>query len=163
MLLLLISVHGAVCFLGATRIRIDSTVCPIRFVPAFRRSQGDTLSTTLLASGHPDQQSLEAEDNTESNKSFLARWYDKCLDLNERRPYPTKAISECVIVGLGAMLSQWIQAMATKTTPLVMDWHLIRSFALTGLLFEGPAFRMRRTIPAASDALNLLRLPHLES
>ena len=117
---------------------MDSTVCPIRFAPAFRRSQGDTLSTTLLASGHPDQQSLEAEDNTESNKSFLARWYDKYLDLNERRPYPTKAVSECVIVGLGAMLSQWIQAMATKTTPLVMDWHLVRSFALTGLLFEGP-------------------------
>eukprot|EP00977_Amphora_coffeiformis_P007917 scaffold1771_cov172-Amphora_coffeaeformis.AAC.10 len=62
---------------------------------------------------------------------------ERLAKLSERRPYPTKAVSAGIIVGAGAVLSQWIQA-TSGGIPLVLDWHQIRSFALTGLLFEGP-------------------------
>ena len=69
--------------------------------------------------------------------NIFSRAYRKYVKLSERRPYPTKAISASIIVGIGAVLSQWIQA-TSGGIPLVLDWHQIRSFALTGLLFEGP-------------------------
>ena len=40
-------------------------------------------------------------------------------------------------MGAGAILSQWIQAVSAGI-PLVMDWHTVRAFALTGTIFEGP-------------------------
>ena len=141
-LLLLISVHHALGFLAGTRTHIDpSAPCAwpslggTEYRQQPRRRPRRNIDTPTVALASAKQQTLE--DGGEDEKSLLARCYDKYLDLSERRPYPTKAVSAGVIVGMGAILSQWIQALS-KNIPFVMDWHLVRSFALTGILFEGP-------------------------
>ena len=72
-----------------------------------------------------------------SDLTSLQSWYEKYYELSERRPYPTKALSASVVVALGSILSQWVEAKSGNV-PLVMNWHMIRAFALTGLVFEGP-------------------------
>ena len=67
----------------------------------------------------------------------LQRWYEKYHELSKRCPYPTKAVSASVVVALGSILSQWVEAKSANV-PLVMNWHMVRAFALTGLVFEGP-------------------------
>jgi hypothetical protein len=83
-------------------------------------------------------QAVSVQGSDDNNKSVLQnKWYQKYLDLSERRPYITKAVSASVIVGLGAILSQYVEARS-RGELLVLNWHLVRAFALTGLVFEGP-------------------------
>lgn len=77
----------------------------------------------------------------QNRDTVVGRLCKKYHQLCELRPFPTKSITAGIVAGLGAILCQWIPALslASPTThSLAVDWHKVRSFALTGLVFEGP-------------------------
>lgn len=112
-------------------------------IPSHPCCIGSTRVFLKLQNGSPREQrtalcGMQGHINGEKRKrSTLARYYNRYLELSEKHPYRTKAISASAVVGAGAILSQWVQALS-QGVPLSVDWHLVRSFALTGFMFEGP-------------------------
>lgn len=131
LLLIFSSAQCAACFL-TIHDRVSSSVS----LP-FTSFGSNTKTPTPIIAKSSSTCTQQGSEDGEKDGNILVRAYRKYADLSERRPYPTKSLSAGVIVGAGAILSQWIQAMSGGI-PLVLNWHQVRSFALTGLLFEGP-------------------------
>lgn len=133
LLLSLFSFHSAIGFLAVPNLGIQYSSTCLSFA-SLQGSRSQAPKTQTRSSSSCAQGSADG--------NAISRGYKKYVDLSERRPYPTKAVSAGIVVGAGAILSQWIQAVSAGV-PLVLDWHLVRSFALTGLLFEGPYCKSR--------------------
>lgn len=133
-LLLLLSCQSAVCYLSVPpRPYSYSRLSPSFSTEGVQRQPYNHRICTKSSSTCSEQ----ALDESNNGRSVISRWYHKYLDLSSQRPYCTKAVSAGLTAGAGAILSQWIQAKSGGVH-LAIDWHLVRSFTLTGLLFEGP-------------------------
>jgi hypothetical protein len=138
--LLLVTPPQVCGFLPANRRA--TTASPRSFVPVRTTSfvRRDEACPSWLATSTSAEGCLENPDNEPRrirHNHILARGYRKYLDLCVTRPWPTKAVSGGVVAGLGAILSQGMAA-AGAGVPLTINWHQLQSFALAGLLFEGP-------------------------
>jgi hypothetical protein len=152
------------CLVGAPQV-LAFLPSPISFAPSFPRGRTPFVrdeQCKLVAT------TTDGAVDDERRRNIFSRGYRKYLDLCKTRPWPTKAVSGGVVAGIGAILSQWIESFSAGA-PFVINWHQLQSFALAGLIFEGPymhwwyeqLWRMGRWLDAEGVSSRLMTMAQI--